>query len=281
MSLPGTTAFKIDTLAVGQRTPGLIADGADLVGLSIVTRNSCFGAQGGNEHVIEAGAAMLLSWTEKMTLRSVAGESNTSIGILMPRSAIQAMAPGIEDSFGRVIPAGNEALKLLIHYFETLQRVPAVSKPETALAVTNHMRDLIALAAGASRDAAMIAAGRGLRAGRMNAIRLFIAGNLNRHDLSVGMVARAHHLTERYVQRLFESEGTTFSHYLLERRLRAAHRMLVDPSHGGHISAIAYECGFGEVSYFNRVFRRRFGGTPSDVRAQGVGQSTGLVTLQD
>jgi AraC-like DNA-binding protein len=31
---------------------------------------------------------------------------------------------------------------------------------------------------------------------------------------------------------------------------------------------IAYDCGFGDVSYFNRVFRRRYGAAPSDVRAQ-------------
>lgn len=32
------------------------------------------------------------------------------------------------------------------------------------------------------------------------------------------------------------------------------------------ISAVAYDVGFSDLSYFNRVFRRRFGATPSDVR---------------
>jgi len=30
---------------------------------------------------------------------------------------------------------------------------------------------------------------------------------------------------------------------------------------------VAFDAGFGDLSYFNRVFRRRFGATPSDVRA--------------
>jgi AraC-like DNA-binding protein len=30
---------------------------------------------------------------------------------------------------------------------------------------------------------------------------------------------------------------------------------------------VDYECGFGDLSYFNRAFRRRYGATPTDVRA--------------
>ena len=33
------------------------------------------------------------------------------------------------------------------------------------------------------------------------------------------------------------------------------------------ISTIAYEAGFGDLSHFNRAFRRRYGQAPSDVRA--------------
>jgi AraC-like DNA-binding protein len=33
------------------------------------------------------------------------------------------------------------------------------------------------------------------------------------------------------------------------------------------ISVIAYEAGFGDLSHFNRAFRRRYGETPSDIRA--------------
>jgi AraC-like DNA-binding protein len=32
------------------------------------------------------------------------------------------------------------------------------------------------------------------------------------------------------------------------------------------VSDIAYACGFSEISYFNRCFRRRFGAAPSQYR---------------
>lgn len=62
-------------------------------------------------------------------------------------------------------------------------------------------------------------------------------------------------------------EGVTFSEYVLEHRLMRAHRALNDPrARHQSISAIALGVGFGDLSYFNLTFRRRFGMTPSDVR---------------
>jgi AraC-like DNA-binding protein len=45
--------------------------------------------------------------------------------------------------------------------------------------------------------------------------------------------------------------------------------MLADPRRDNEkISSIAYDCGFSDVSYFNRMFRRSYGAVPSEVRAQ-------------
>ncbi|MEI9925860.1 MAG: helix-turn-helix transcriptional regulator [Bradyrhizobium sp.] len=61
--------------------------------------------------------------------------------------------------------------------------------------------------------------------------------------------------------------GTTFTDFVLGGRLARAHRMLLDPHClDRSISAVAYEAGFGDLSYFNRTFRRRYGATPSDIR---------------
>ena len=46
--------------------------------------------------------------------------------------------------------------------------------------------------------------------------------------------------------------------------------MLVDPSFAHlRVIDIVLAAGFGDVSHFNRLFRRRYGETPSDVRAAG------------
>ena len=66
------------------------------------------------------------------------------------------------------------------------------------------------------------------------------------------------------VQRLFERKGVTFAEFVLEQRLLYARGLLGNPgAHQQKIATIAYTAGFGDLSYFNRVFRRRFGMTPS------------------
>jgi transcriptional regulator GlxA family with amidase domain len=67
---------------------------------------------------------------------------------------------------------------------------------------------------------------------------------------------------------LFDGDATTFSEFVLLARLNRAHRMLTDPQFSDRtVSSLAFETGFGDLSYFNRSFRRRYGATPSDVRS--------------
>jgi AraC-like DNA-binding protein len=66
---------------------------------------------------------------------------------------------------------------------------------------------------------------------------------------------------------LFEEEGSSFSSFVLAERLLRVRRMLVDRRYANlNIAQIAHENGFGDLSSFNRVFRRHFGATPSDFR---------------
>ena len=59
--------------------------------------------------------------------------------------------------------------------------------------------------------------------------------------------------------------GRTLSDYIIDIRLGYAARMLVDSSK--NISEICYECGFNNLSNFNRTFKARRKYTPRDFRA--------------
>jgi AraC-like DNA-binding protein len=66
----------------------------------------------------------------------------------------------------------------------------------------------------------------------------------------------------RYNQRVVRAKSS---------RLARSDAMLTDPHHlHSAIIDIAFGVGFGDVSHFNRTFRRRFGETPSAVRASAM-----------
>src|SRR5262249_26071346 len=155
----------------------------------------------------------------------------------------------------------NEALKLLTGYLRIMmhESLPLATS-ELRHRVVTHVHDLVALTIGATRDSAAIAADRGVRAARLAAIKADVVARLDRRDLDLVAVAARQRVTPRYVQLLFEGEGTTFSQFVLEQRLARAHGMLISPRHARWtISAIALAAGFGDLSYFNRSFRRRYG----------------------
>jgi AraC-like DNA-binding protein len=163
-------------------------------------------------------------------------------------------------------------LRLLSNYIEGLSKEPVLTSPDAARLVVTQIYDLAALTVGATRDAAEIARGRRLRVARLRAIKADIAEKLaDRDGLSVERVAARQRVSPRYVQMLFEQEGTTFSQYVISQRVARAYRMLTDPRFADRsITSVAFDAGFGDLSYFNRAFRRSYGGTPSEIRAEAA-----------
>jgi AraC-like DNA-binding protein len=152
-------------------------------------------------------------------------------------------------------------------YIGMIKEDGAVDAPELRQLAIAHVHDLVALAVGATRDAAFVAQGRGVRAARLHAVKSDITGNLSRGDLTIGAVALRHDISPRYVQMLFESEGTTFSDFVRRQRLGRARAMLNDSRRADlTISQIAYEAGFGDLSHFNRAFRKLYHVSPSEAR---------------
>ena len=91
---------------------------------------------------------------------------------------------------------------------------------------------------------------------------------IDRHPdeaLTLANLARGAGLSPYHFLRTFERlMGVTPHQYVLRARLReAAIRLAVEP---GNVLDIALDCGFGDVSNFNRAFRTEFGVSPRDYR---------------
>lgn len=167
----------------------------------------------------------------------------------------------------------NGALIVPGHYAAALMRglLPMDSTVLASLA-TDYMRSLVsAMIDIAKLTPDLPRTGLGRAQSGLIAIKADIEVRLAEKDLSLTSFATARGVTVRHLQKLFEAEGRTFSDYVLERRLERARQLLLNPvAVPRPISTIAFDLGFGDLSYFNRTFKKRFGVTPRETRARSI-----------
>jgi AraC-like DNA-binding protein len=268
-------AYSFDGLAVIQgetsgnsarRTQRLLSDGNDDLVLTINRSGFSLNSQVGRECGLGVGSAVLLSNAELGGQEFPAPA--TVLGLRIPRRRLAGLVATPEDALIQAIPASAAPLALLVDYVETGLRTNRLTSPELRHLFATHVHDLVALTIGASREITEIARGRGLAAAKLNAAKRDVVRHLDGAELNIVNVAGRLGATPRYLQMLFEAEGTTFTEYVVAQRLARAHRMLSDPRFlDRSVTTIAFDVGFGHLSYFNRVFRRQYGATPSEVRA--------------
>jgi AraC-like DNA-binding protein len=253
-----------------ERTRRHLADGIVDLRLHVNLGRGLIWFGRGREVILQPGDAVLTSCAEPATNRPIVSlERGSFVSLLLPHAALAPLVTNLDDAVLRLIPRSTGALKLLANYVGMLRDDEALATPALRRLVVTQIYDLVALAIGATREAAAIAEGRGVRAARLRAIKADIDDRLAQDDLTVAAVASRQRISESYVRKLFESEGSSFSEWVLGERLVRAHRMLTDPRFAGRsITSVAFDAGFGDVSYFNRSFRRRFGATPSEIRAE-------------
>lgn len=250
-----------------RRTRALVEGDADDAVLLVNLRGPHLIEQDGKELVLGDGEAVLVSSADPSSFTH--RPPGDVLGMRVPRSRLAPLLHDAERRFMKKIPRGTPALTLLTKYVGLTWEEGVAASPELKHLMATHIYDLMAVAVGATRDAEAAAQGNGLHAARLGAIKQDIAMNLDQPALSVTDLAARHACTPRFVQRLFEAEGSTFTRYLLVQRLERAYRMLMDPQRRDQkISAVAFDCGFGDVSYFNRAFRQHFGAVPSDIRVE-------------
>ena len=184
--------------------------------------------------------------------------------VYLPAHALRAAVPGLDDMVGRELESGG-ALSLAMDYGDMLLKHSAAVE-EAGMAIATHLLDLASIGLGARGDLALKARRGGLRAVRLKAALTILQKRFAEPHFSAQKLAAAAGLSERYVNELLYEAGASFTVRLNELRLRKAAELLANRE--GRVSDIAFECGFNDLSYFNRCFRRRFGLTPTAARGR-------------
>jgi AraC-like DNA-binding protein len=185
----------------------------------------------------------------------------------IPRRELLSLCPQAESRLSEPLRE-NEGLRETVARYFTLAvdmagRLDTVGQQLTF----RHMIDLIGLLLGAGKYESELTNQRSLASAQLQLMQSRTLSNLGDGALTIAQLAKHVGVSPRHAQRLFEQVGTTFTDFVLEQRLLLARELLLSPSkRDSKIGAIAYDAGFGDLSYFNRAFRKRFGATPSELR---------------
>lgn len=108
---------------------------------------------------------------------------------------------------------------------------------------------------------------------------LYVEKNYNR-NIALAEVAQISSISIYNFCRTFKTATEyTFVEYLNHVRLREAEKMLLTTTQS--ISDIAYDIGFSSVSYFNRVFKKKYGCPPYLYRKQNTEQCDNTSGLKE
>ena len=238
----------------------------DDVGVTVGLTSSYEAHHLGRTLVMNRGDGVVMAGSEPAFLQ--VPKYGQYVSLRLPVRAMSHRVADLNSAYGKAIRADTPALRLLIRYIGMLEEADGFATPDLRCHAVAHIHDLVVTALGATKDGAEIAKNGGIRAAQFREIKEDIAARFDQPDLSAAAVAARHGVTPRHLQSLFEGEGTTFTEYLLAQRLARAYRTLADPRYADYkISTLAHDAGFGDLSYFNRTFRRRYGIAPSDVRS--------------
>ncbi|NRP75670.1 HTH-type transcriptional activator RhaS [Ensifer psoraleae] len=246
------------------RDKELVKDGDNAFSLLISPTRNLEIKHRGRELRLGIGDATPLHVSDTGTVGS--GEDFAFISVLIPCLELEDRVAHPDDAVMRRLPRNSEVLRLLRHYIRSLETSHFNGSAESRELVRGHIVDLASLAlnqhdtVGESKLSAVVAA-------RIAMVVEEIATSFHKPELSVGSVAQSLKISPRYVQRLLEMTGTSFTERVNELRLQRALLMLAGRRNNRQrISDIAFQVGFSDLSHFNRLFRARFGEPPSSVR---------------
>ena len=234
--------------------------------LNLKLAGRCRIAQQGREIVLSPGQVGIFDSGQLFSLHHSGGPSLEVASFWVPYEELRDRLPGSFDFAIARISDDPFVGHLVTEVARTLNSTAQTAAESDTLRLFNVMLDLVALSLS-RRSRSPVAEAAGFADATMLAVRRAIHDRLRRPDLSVAAVAAAVGISDRYVHKLFERAGSTFSRYVMDHRLDGAAGDLRNPVMTTQtVGSIAFDWGFSDLSHFTRRFRQRFQCTPGEWR---------------
>jgi len=221
-------------------------------------------AQGGRSTLVGTREFVLIDMT--LPFRFDMYQKSSAIWLHIPRQLLVALVPSIHPLLAMSIPSTSGVGKILATVVETsLDSVATLSWRGRASLASS----IVDLAGGLLLEETPQSS-KGLSRSRRRTLERAheaIEVRLSNEKLDPAMIADAIGISQRYLHELFAQDGHSVMGWTTWRRLISCRRMLEESAYDDvSISEIAMNCGFSNISSFNRAFKRTFGRSPRSFR---------------
>jgi AraC-like DNA-binding protein len=240
------------------------AGGADEAWLfvAIQRRGGCVLRQRGEQASLSPGDLAVYSSALPYELEFDGAFRQTTV--MMPARQLRALCPAIDTLTATTLNGAQPQVALLGMmadcYFDTgYAHLPEQTAAHAAGALCHAMAACAMTLLGA-----LEARRSNMSQYHMDRIQQFALSRLGDNTLSIAHVVEALDISAAHIHRLYAAEAQTFSAWLWDMRIQLCHMALSNPALSGlSISQIAFKFGFNHAAHFSRVYRARYGMTPS------------------
>lgn len=217
----------------------------------------------GREIVLETGDVILLDLAQALELAFP--EEHHELVWVLPRETLAPLlaAPArVPVAVSAGCGLGAVLARSMRMFADEAASIDAASQRTLRLQLCN----LAALAVGAAAPVE-VTRRRTYRAARRQRILAYGEAHLRDQALTAEKAARDLGMSRRWLHELFSEGGTGFAEWVVRRRVEECRKLLEDPRNDHlPISAVAFCCGFNDLSTFYRQFRARCGMRPREIR---------------
>ncbi|MCG5220621.1 helix-turn-helix domain-containing protein [Streptosporangium sp. KLBMP 9127] len=238
--------------------------------VTCAVRGRVWGEQDGRQADLHVGDLSIRDSSHPYLTRLAPGERVAQMLCLqVPRSLLPLSQRDLRDLVAVRIPGDRGIGALSSQFLLQMTRRMHEFGPTDIARLSTLTLDVLTAALASALEAHSAVPPHTRRRALIAEIQVFILENLGDAHLTPGTIAASHHISLRYLHKLFHDEGRTVAGWIRRRRLQQCRRDLAAPRLAAHpIHAIAARWGFTSPAHFSQTFRSVYGLSPSQFRQQ-------------
>ncbi|MEU9941849.1 helix-turn-helix domain-containing protein [Streptomyces lavendulae] len=250
---------------VDRSTRRIAQGGGEYVTVTLQHRGSARLTQDGRQALVRPGS-FTCSDAGRPYLREQP-EAFRFTAFRVPKQALGISDGDLRAATGTLFSGTSGTSALVAGFLHRLAEQAAGLDPYTAHQLALTTTDLLAVLVRERRGRLDPQAPEHVR-GMLARVREYVLRHLGDPALCPERIAADHHVSVRYLHKLFRAEGTTVGRWILRERLERCRRELARPAPAAPtVAAVAQRWGFVSPSHFSRAFRAAYGMAPRDWQA--------------